>query len=74
MIFMYNLYMEKDNQELLEKSKEIGYIKLNFKKQLKVLELEKTRLLKQINDNRDLDKINKIKKEINEKYESYFRK
>lgn len=66
--------MEKDNQELLEKSKEIGYIKLNFKKQLKVLELEKTRLLKQINDNRDLDKINKIKKEINEKYESYFRK
>jgi uncharacterized membrane protein YobD (UPF0266 family) len=59
--------MEEDNQQLLEKSKEIGYVKLNFDNQLKVLEVEKRRLLKQITGKVDLDKINKIKKEINKK-------
>lgn len=59
--------MEENNQELLEKSKEIGYVKLNFNNQLKVLEIEKRRLLKQVSNRIDLDKIDKIKKEINEK-------
>lgn len=59
--------MEENNQELLEKSKEIKYVKLNFDNQLKFLELEKRRLLKQFSCKRDLDKIDKIKKEITEK-------
>lgn len=59
--------MTENNQQLLEKSKEIEYVKLNFNNQLKVLKLEKRRLLKQVSGKRDLDKIDKIKKEINEK-------
>ena len=62
--------MEENEQELLEKSKEIDYIKLNFNNQLKVLELEKIRLLKQVSSKRDLNKIDKIKKQIIENYES----
>lgn len=62
--------MEDKNKEFLEKSKEIEYVKLNFNNQLKVLKSEKDRLLKQISSKRDLDKIYKIKKEINQNYES----
>ena len=59
--------MDEDSQQLLEKSKEVGYTRINFSNQLKVLALEKMRLLKQIANKRDLSRIEKIKKEINAK-------
>jgi len=62
--------MEENNQFLIEKSNEIKYTQLNFNNQLKILEIEKRRLLKQITSKRDSDKIGKIKKEINESYGS----
>ena len=55
----------KNNQELIEKLKEIEYIRLDFLNKLRNLEVDKKKIIQRAIKKFDMSKIEKIRKEIN---------
>lgn len=55
----------KNNQELIEKLKEIEYIRLDFLNKIRNLEVNKKKIIQSAIKKIDADKIEKIRKEIN---------
>lgn len=54
----------EEEKELSEKIKEMGYIRLNFRNKLRILESEQGSIIKKLLDKLDSQNLNKIREEI----------
>jgi hypothetical protein len=61
--------MDNNKEEILEKIKEINYIRLNFQSKLRILAFMKDKIIQNVINKLDSQNLKKIREELNKEYE-----